>query len=95
MSLPLTAREDLGLSSSYAEPEAELQIALADMWSRKLGVAPIGLHDDFFEIGGHSLLAADLQLEIYERYGVEVEAWTLFMQPTVAALAETLATHLT
>lgn len=93
MSLPLTVREDLGLSSSYVEPETELQIALADMWSRRLGVAPIGLHDDFFELGGHSLLAADLQLEIYERYGIEVEAWVLFLQPTIEALAETIAAH--
>ncbi|GAB3808928.1 phosphopantetheine-binding protein [Micromonospora zhanjiangensis] len=87
MSMP---REELKLSTAYQPPGDDLQRRLADLWSQKLGVAPIGLHDDFFELGGDSLLAADLQLAIDRMLGVEIPTWTLFLTPTVAELAATV-----
>ncbi|WP_117210548.1 phosphopantetheine-binding protein [Allorhizocola rhizosphaerae] len=65
-----------------------LQALLVELWQEKLGLDTVGVNDDFFELGGHSLLAADLMLDIYERVGVEVSAWTLFLRPTIAELAQ-------
>ncbi|MDW5330134.1 phosphopantetheine-binding protein [Plantactinospora sp. KLBMP9567] len=84
------SRDDLEMASEYVPPRTELERRLIRMWSAKLGVAPIGVHDDFFELGGDSLLAADLQLDIDTELGVEATTGTLFLLPTVAALAEAL-----
>jgi acyl carrier protein len=65
-----------------------LEALLVELWQEKLGLATVGVNDDFFELGGHSLLAADLMLDIYERTGIEVSAWTLFLRPTISELAE-------
>ncbi|WP_406673151.1 phosphopantetheine-binding protein [Nonomuraea sp. N2-4H] len=82
-----TSRDDLELESAYAPPRTDIERRLAALWSAKLGVAPIGIDDDFFELGGDSLLAADVQFAIDREFGFEVPAWTLFLQPTIAELA--------
>jgi acyl carrier protein len=53
-----------------------------------LGVSAVGPRDDFFALGGDSLLAAELQIEIELAFGVEVPATTLFRTPTIADLAQ-------
>ncbi|HET6212389.1 MAG TPA: phosphopantetheine-binding protein [Micromonosporaceae bacterium] len=84
-------REVLGVASPYAAPRTDVEATLARLWSAKLGVQPVGIHDDFFELGGDSLLAADLQLDIDTALGVEIPTWTLFLSPTIAELAEAVA----
>ncbi|NUR24975.1 MAG: hypothetical protein HOV83_03855 [Catenulispora sp.] len=88
---PRVRRDERELETEYAAPETAVQAELALLWSEQLGVAPIGIHDDFFELGGHSLLAAGLQLEVERRFGVEVPSWVLFLEPTIAGIAEALA----
>ncbi|GAA1990605.1 condensation domain-containing protein [Catenulispora subtropica] len=85
------SRDERELESEYTAPRTAAEADLAELWSEQLGVAPVGIHDDFFELGGHSLLAAGLQLEIERRFGVEVPSWVLFLQPTIAGIAEALA----
>lgn len=88
LSVPATVdREVIHLSTRYAPPRTELEAKLADLWSQRLGVAPIGVDDDFFELGGHSLAAAELLDDIATRLGVEVPAQTLFLEPSIAELA--------
>jgi len=82
------SRDLLDMSAPYVAPTTELEVRLADLWGAKLGVWPIGVHDDFFELGGDSLLAADLQLDIDQALGIEADIATLFLAPTVAELAE-------
>ena len=48
------------------------------------------MDDDFFELGGHSLLAADLLVATERAVGVHVPATTLYLQPTIAELAEAI-----
>lgn len=67
---------------------AELESTLSQLWSEKLAVHPVGLDDNFFALGGDSLLAADLLMDIYERLGVEVDAGALFLKPTIAELVD-------
>ncbi|MGH4030053.1 phosphopantetheine-binding protein [Actinomycetota bacterium Odt1-20B] len=81
------ARDTLGMSSDYVAPRTATEDRLAALWGTGLEIAPIGVDDDFFELGGDSLLAAELQLAIDQEFGVEVPAAALFLTPTVAALA--------
>jgi acyl carrier protein len=81
------------VTSGSETARAELERDLAALWSEKLGRSPIGPHDNFFELGGDSLLAADLLMDVYVKLTYEVDAWVLFMKPTVAELAEVILTE--
>ena len=81
------ARDGLNLVTEYAAPRTELEQALARLWSQRLGVTPVGVDDDFFHLGGHSLIAAELLVDVAALTGVEVTARVLYLQPSVAELA--------
>ncbi|HVH12151.1 MAG TPA: phosphopantetheine-binding protein, partial [Longimicrobium sp.] len=60
---------------------------LLDAWRELLGVGDIGTHDDFFQLGGHSLVGMQVISRIRQRFGVELPLRAVFEAPTVAALA--------
>lgn len=72
----------------YAAPETELQRTFAELWSSTLGVGDIGLDDDFFELGGNSLVAVQLAARIREVLSVTLPIAGLFDNPTIRTLAE-------
>ncbi|MEU8262015.1 phosphopantetheine-binding protein [Micromonospora sp. NPDC048999] len=86
------SRDDLKVASTYVPPRSTVEGRLAELWSSRLGVSPIGVQDDFFELGGDSLLAADLLMDIYHELGVEIDASVLFLSPTIADLVEAMPT---
>ncbi len=77
-------------SLEVAEPRDELERKLVEIWKDLLGASSIGIHDNFFERGGHSLLAFMLVAEIGRVTGRDLPLATLFGSPTVASLAELL-----
>ncbi|HKY07976.1 MAG TPA: amino acid adenylation domain-containing protein, partial [Candidatus Binatia bacterium] len=96
--LPLTANGKLDRGAlpapacrakgeNFREPRNPTEIALADIWSQVLERSPIGLDDNFFDLGGHSLLSARLMARIKEELGAELPLRILFEGPTVAQLA--------
>jgi len=83
----IVPRAEKDLSSDYREPATATQHTLVRVWREHLHVDPVGLDDDFFELGGHSLLAAELLVATELAVGVHVSARTLYLEPTIAALA--------
>jgi amino acid adenylation domain-containing protein len=70
-----------------AEPGSPLTELLAGIWAETLGLGAVGLHDDFFKLGGHSLIATRLLSRVRDAVGTEVPLSALFEGPTVAQLA--------
>lgn len=80
------------LTTLSARPVSEWQEQIVAVWAEALQVEPeaIGISDNFFEIGGHSLLMAKVQVLLKQQVGVDVTITELFKHPTVKALAEAL-----
>jgi amino acid adenylation domain-containing protein len=72
-------------------PRTDAEHRIAGIWAAALGVPAIGVHDNFFTHGGHSLLAARLAAQLRERLGAVVSVRDIFDAPTVAELAERTA----
>ena len=68
-------------------PHTELEERIAEMLGELLDLEEIGLDDNFFMLGGHSLLGAQLIARLREAFGVEIGLRSLFEAPTVAALS--------
>jgi acetoacetyl-CoA synthetase len=71
-------------------PEAPFEEQLCAIWEEIFRVAPVGLDDNFFDLGGRSLLAFELVTKIRERLGRELPATMLLHAPTITALAAAL-----
>ena len=77
-------------STGYVAPRNETEIKLAAIWQQLLGKERIGIHDDFFMVGGHSLLAMRLVSLLRKEMGTEIAIKVLFQNPTIASLAHHL-----
>ncbi|MCX4849519.1 amino acid adenylation domain-containing protein [Streptomyces sp. NBC_00893] len=84
--------EDERKKTAYTAPQGALQEAVAAIWARLLGVEQVGVHENFFDLGGHSLLVVKVQTEIRRELGHDVPVVALFENPTVAAVARRLDT---
>jgi acyl carrier protein len=71
-------------------PRTRDEAALCGMWAEVLGVEHVGIHDNFFDFGGHSLLAIKLAAQIQKQLDVELRLSDVFSAPTVATLATRL-----
>ena len=74
----------------YAAPRDDTERLLCRIWAETLGVSRVGLDDNFFDVGGHSLLGAKLSVRLSEEFGQTLPLATLLKAPTVRALAEYL-----
>jgi natural product biosynthesis luciferase-like monooxygenase protein/amino acid adenylation domain-containing protein/non-ribosomal peptide synthase protein (TIGR01720 family) len=77
----------------YVAPRTELEERLARVWSQVLGVERVGVDDDFFELGGDSILSIQI-ITRAGREGIELSPRQLFQNPTVARLATVANTRL-
>ena len=81
---PPTADSD---PRDYATPRNEVESRLIDIWKQVLGVSQIGIHDNFFDMGGYSLLAVTLLQQIKQDFDLELELGRIYHAPTIAELA--------
>ncbi len=77
--------------AEYVAPSTELEQHLAEIWRRTLTLERIGIDDDFFQIGGHSVLATQMLAQISDELGVELSIRQLFEAPTIKKLAQVIA----
>jgi len=77
--------------SNYVAPRAELERSLVKIWQQLLRVETVGVEDNFFDLGGHSLLLVRMVQEIQNTLGVEVALMEMFEHPTVSSLAKHLS----
>jgi len=87
LALPAVAHQ-VGTTSEPAVPQTETEKTLARIWSELLNVANVGANDDFFDLGGQSLVAIQAVSRIRDAFGVDVSLRNLFERPTIAGLAE-------
>ena len=78
--------------AAFAPADTPMQAALAEIWQSVLHVEGIGIDDDFFALGGHSLMAAQVAARVHARLAVTVPIRQLFETPTVRRLAAALET---
>ncbi|WP_243795392.1 type I polyketide synthase [Saccharopolyspora gloriosae] len=85
----LTARHPRPrLGTPYVEPSDDLCRSLAELWQDLLGMESVGMHDDFFDLGGHSLLGIQLAARLRNEFGLDVPLDSLFEGLTVARLRD-------
>jgi amino acid adenylation domain-containing protein len=89
--LPAPQGERPDLRAEYVPPGDETEIAVAAVWQEVLGLERVGLHDNFFDLGGHSLLLIQIHDRLRERFGRDLPIVELFKHPTVGSLARHLS----
>lgn len=84
--LPVPEEQPAGVVE-YVAPRNEVERELAEIWAKALGLERVGVHDNFIELGGHSLRAIQILSKVRERFGISLLLPTFFLAPTVADLA--------
>jgi amino acid adenylation domain-containing protein len=88
--LPPPEKNQLEREAGFDPPRTEIEEAVAAIWAEALGVNQVGRNGNFFELGGNSLSACGVILNIRRTCRVDLPLLTIFLAPTVVALAEKL-----
>ncbi|MGH7824892.1 MAG: amino acid adenylation domain-containing protein [Candidatus Binatia bacterium] len=86
--LPVPDQNGLKLEENFVAPRTHVEESLAGIWADVLKLRRIGIHDNFFHLGGHSLSAIQVISRVRETFGVEIFLRALFEKPTLARFAE-------
>jgi len=83
------------LKATIANPEQRISLTLAQaevsqIWGDLLHVKCVGIDEDFFQLGGHSLLVTQMLSRVRDRIGVDVPVWKVLESPTISAVAENI-----
>ncbi|HEX6288827.1 MAG TPA: amino acid adenylation domain-containing protein [Herpetosiphonaceae bacterium] len=81
-------------AQTYVGPRNELEQAVAAIWEEVLGVERIGIHDNFFALGGHSLLTTQINARVLEQFQVSLPLRGLFEAPTIAEFSVMVVQHM-
>ena len=74
-------------SDKFVAPRNQLELQLTQIWSRILKVEKVGVQDNFFDLGGHSLLTPYLMAQIKQQFGKDIAIASLYQNPTIEQLA--------
>jgi amino acid adenylation domain-containing protein len=88
--LPAPKSLDRERKDRVATPVSETQKLIAEVWQQILDTDQVGIHDNFFQIGGNSLLLLRVQKKLVEIFGQKLRTVTLFQYPTINMLANYL-----
>ena len=76
------------MGGGSASSQGQIEVLLTETWEEAFDVRPIGASDDFFDLGGDSLLAAGILARINDKFGLRLTLDTLSAHPTIGKLAE-------
>jgi amino acid adenylation domain-containing protein/thioester reductase-like protein len=88
--LPKWTRIEEGI---YIAPSNEIELQLAQIWKDLLSIEQVSIHDDFFEIGGHSLLALQLVSQVRELFQIDVCLESFLENPTLIGIVKVIETY--
>jgi amino acid adenylation domain-containing protein len=89
--LPRPDRLRPDLENRFAVPRTLVESELAQIWAEVLSLDRVGIHDNFFDLGGHSLAATQIISRVVKRFQLELPIQSLFQAPTVAEMAAVIA----
>ncbi|MGH7833764.1 MAG: non-ribosomal peptide synthetase, partial [Candidatus Binatia bacterium] len=88
--LPAPDREGLPLAECFEPPRDKIEHQLAQIWEKLLNVSQVGLRHNFFDLGGHSLMAARLMGQVERVFGKQIPLVAFIANPTLGHLAQLL-----
>ena len=91
--LPAPSRTRPELHTSFVAPRTFFEKELAQVWAEILTLDVVGIHDNFFDLGGHSLAATRVVSRVIKTFQVDVPLQALFAAPTVAEMAAMVTEH--
>jgi amino acid adenylation domain-containing protein len=86
---PSGCRPELG--SPYIAPRTIVEQDLAEIWAAVLSLDRVGIHDNFFDLGGHSLAATRIVSQVIKKFRLEIPLQSLFQSPTIAEMTAVIA----
>jgi amino acid adenylation domain-containing protein len=81
------------LTTAYVAPASETEIQISKIWQELLGIGQIGIHDNFFEMGGNSLMATQLLSRLRQVFKMAIPIETVFDNSTIGQLAKALIAY--
>jgi amino acid adenylation domain-containing protein len=79
------------LSEPFTPAQTQLERELVQIWEGVLEIRPIGIRDNFFDLGGHSLTATRVVSQVIEKFQTEIALQSLFQSPTIAEMTEVIS----
>ncbi|MEG4941561.1 amino acid adenylation domain-containing protein [Microcoleus sp. F4-D5] len=91
LALPLPDAFNIELETTYVAPQTDIEQAIATVWQQVLHLEKVGVDDNFFDLGGHSLLMAQAHSKLREVMDRDVSMIEMFKYPTISSLAQYLS----
>ena len=88
LALPAPDRSRPELEVAEAAPRSDIEALLAKIWAEVLAIDRVGIHDNFFDLGGHSLAALRVISRVIQSFKLVLPVRALYDAPTVARMAE-------
>jgi len=92
-SLPRPEGVRPALDQPYTAAATAIESQLVQIWEEVLNFHPVGVHDNFFDLGGHSLAATRVVSQVIKQFQLELPLQSLFATPTVAKMAAIITAH--
>jgi acyl carrier protein len=89
--LPAPEQSRSELENKFVAPRTSVEEAVAGIWCEVLGLEKVGMRDNFFDLGGHSLLMIRIHRKLQKIIGEDISIITLFQYPTIGSLSNYLS----
>jgi acyl carrier protein len=86
-SLPRPEIDRAMVNTAFVAPETDVEQYLADIWSDVLNLDRVGIHDNFFDLGGDSIATIQVMMRVSQIFQTDIRLFELFNSPTIAQLA--------